>query len=307
MLRTVICRLVLYALLCTPAAGTAAKFSGVYHPNLQFSTELYAASWLIPKKLFMRSSAAFQSYIGNLEGATFSVMHDRRQFGAMTRDYFDMFVEHLSSYTNTVGAKQVGQVLIERMKKTMAIYRGTAPQSRQTGQHVDLPFKNNTIAIIPFSTKSHISQSIAEVRRLYFLLTYYSVCMHFPNIAVAVADEAHFRDFKSLDLPIEPFHVFKCYRQNETFQGHHLMKDMLIKTAVKLGKSARWSHFEFIYFTESDQILHMRREREIYDMMISNENNFYMVPHRLNVSRIFKVLFIIGLLIPLHTDHGVPE
>lgn len=274
----------LLAVLDSPALGAISNFSGVYQPNLQYSEELYAASWLVPKKVFMKASVSFESYIGNLEGATFSVVHDNRQFGLMTRDYFDMFVEHLSSFTNMLGADQVLKVLIHRMTKMVVHYSGIAERVRKHRNPVDEPFLNNTIAIIPFSTKSHTGDANVQVRQLFFLLTYYSVCMHFPTIAVAVADEAHLAAFRELNLSVAPFHVFKCYRPNVPFEAHHLMKDMLIKTAESLADSPEWSRFEFVYFTESDQILHMRNTREIHDMLVSNKNAYYMVPHRLNVS-----------------------
>ena len=48
--------------------------------------------------------------------------------------------------------------------------------------------------------------------------------------------------------------------------------------------SAKWKEFNYVYYTENDQILHMRMHRTLHEFMKSTEGQFMMVPHRMQVS-----------------------
>jgi hypothetical protein len=282
------CICIVFAITCMIISVTANSFSGVYQPNLDHSMELYAAAWLVPRQGFL-DSKPFMETVGNLEGATFSVVANGREpLALMTRDYFDMFVEHLSAYTNLASSKPLTVLLIKRMTDSVRHYKRIIEKIQHRHQSkAERPFHNNTVVILPFTLRAHGADPIPnteEIRRLFFQLTYYSVCLHFPNLAVAVEDEFHLAELQKLDLMVTPFHIFKCYRQaGEEFVKYNLMKDMLNKTYNELSSSPDWAHFEYVYFTESDQILHLQHEKEMYDMLKDNNDTLFMVPHRINV------------------------
>lgn len=45
------------------------------------------------------------------------------------------------------------------------------------------------------------------------------------------------------------------------------------------------SMFEFVYYTEGDQILHMRNHENIYSIVTNSNNRYCFIPHRLQVGK----------------------
>jgi hypothetical protein len=86
-----------------PTFDQATSFSGFMYPDVSKFAADYGASWIISTRRFRKAEIDVRGVL-NLEGATFAII----RFGCpgcenlMPRDYFDYFVEHLSSYSNQI-------------------------------------------------------------------------------------------------------------------------------------------------------------------------------------------------------------
>ena len=129
----------------------------------------------------------------------------------MSRDFFDFSIEHLSSTTNQISEDpNLVRHLVERMTQKVAHLKKVALRISTTLRY-QKPFGNNTIVVIPFSTKSasmgNDFDRITLLRRLFFEATFWSVYRSFPHIAVSVSRQADFDNLIELKLPI--FELFR--------------------------------------------------------------------------------------------------
>ena len=44
-----------------------------------------------------------------------------------------------------------------------------------------------------------------------------------------------------------------------------------------------WSSYQYVYYSEGDQILHLRHSTELYDVIDASGGSFVLVPHRMQV------------------------
>jgi hypothetical protein len=227
--------------------------------------------------------------ISNLEGATYSLLTRNRPAVLMSRDYMDYFVEHLSSLTNQLPDTSSDQFLMRELGHKVSHYKKWLTSHNPFSS----PFANDTIAVMPFSLHTYRHGEYPKMRKLFFELTYLSVYANFPKIVVAVPDEHHLDVLLNrLNLPFQPFHIIKCYAENGTeTHDYDLMKCMLLQLRDTLETARKWSKsigVRHVFFTECDQVLHMRAAREIHDTMAASTADFVMVPHRMNVSTRFE-------------------
>ena len=74
-------------------------FSGVYAPDTKRASEVYAGSWLASRDRFLKNKDRIER-ISFLEQGSFAIVG--RGVTAMTRDFFDFQVIHLSSTSNQI-------------------------------------------------------------------------------------------------------------------------------------------------------------------------------------------------------------
>lgn len=243
----------------------------------------YAASWIAPLRMFLGAKKEMFD-ICNLEGATHSLLKRNRPTVLMARDYMDFFVEHLSSLVNQLPDDSSDQFLMREMSQ-----KGTHLKKWISSNNPLLsPFANDTIAVMPFSLHTYRHNEFPRMRKLFFELTYLSVYSNFPKIVVAVPDEHHLDILLNRIRIPTPFHVLKCYAQNGTeIHDYDLMKCMMIQLRDNLENAepgSMWRGFSRVYFTECDQILHMRARQEIHDAASAATADLLLIPHRMNVS-----------------------
>ena len=256
------------------------EFSGLYFPNLKYSLEVYCAAWIQKKEKFLENLPQIKE-ISSLEststGALMKYQQDRR-FILMTRDYFDFEIEHLSSTINTIGEeKKLHSHFIYLARSKSLWLKKIATEIPNTPSHK--PLMNLTVVIIPFSTRGGTFGKSHQLRVSFFEATFWSIYRYMPHIAVAVSTEHDERSIKQLQLP-----VFEIFRFNQTRISWELPKYSLLKAHESLSSNPRWSSFEYLYFTEGDQILHMRHQTDIMKFLVSTKGKFAIVPHRMQVS-----------------------
>jgi hypothetical protein len=269
-------------------------FSGFYNPDLQYNYEVYGAAWLIPRATFLTKSERLKEMF-LLEQSSLWVLLDNDDSQearnvVLTRDFLDYFVEHLSSTTNIIRPNsQLEKFHLRNTVKKASVLKRHA-LNHWSGEK--RPFSADTIAIVAFSTNRAFSQGKKEsssdrvkatqdMRYAFFEATFWSIYRYIPNIAVAISGSDELKRLRAAKLPI--YHIFHI--PNASQPSWQLPKQSLLHLADTLKFNISWGHFKYVYFTECDQILHMRGQQHLHDLLDSTNDVFMTVPHRMQVSR----------------------
>lgn len=275
------------------------SFSGVYYPNLNFSFEVYAGAWLSSRQKVVSSQDAFNK-IDCLEGGSFSMVNERT---LMTRDFFDFQVLHLSSTTNHMPERRSSKFL-STLKKKLAKTIEVLKLHPVDDDEVDWRLRNGTVALIPFSSRpasSDISPFLKlfmsydpfqiQIRSLYFEATFWSVYRFVSHICVTVASKQDLDALRSMNLPvwkiIDLSHLFNPKAKQWSPGSHHFLPKesllFLVNELQDFGHTTPWNAFEFVYFTEADQVLHLRSTSHIMDLLEADKAFLTIAPHRIQV------------------------
>jgi hypothetical protein len=187
-------------------------------------------------------------------------------------------IEHLSSTTNQLPDHQVlFEVLTKKMKRTVNILKEKAPQ-------VDDSRLNKTISIMVYSSSavSAVGSFQTEIRQYFFEAAFWSIHRYFPHIAIAVGTSRDLKLLQELKLPI--FKIYSLVDEMEKIQNPHLLpKQALLSLVNSLKSEKHFSGFEYVYYSEGDEVLHMRNEVENFNAIDNSFGNLIVVPHRMQV------------------------
>mmetsp|Transcript_434 Transcript_434/g.826 ORF Transcript_434/g.826 Transcript_434/m.826 type:complete len:309 (+) Transcript_434:20-946(+) len=286
-------------------SNAAVKHSGVYSPN---RNELYAGAFLISKSRLLQSENNIRA-ASYPESIVLNVVlkncHNCRTL--LTRDYLDFCIEHLSSSSNVVGYLPKSEQ-IEAMKyysKNMAQNVEDIRDSVILSRRSNFTLSSLTIAMIPFSEgianpggrEEEVNFHHRLIRRSYFQATFYSLYRYFSRVVVYVSS-AHDKalvlqwglpyyaliDLSDTlsDVSLDKYFFFDPEKKNPRPLSQLLPKYALLDLISKLRNE--WSGFQYIYYTEGDQVLHMRKQRALYHMMNVTSGVVMFTPHRMQVN-----------------------
>lgn len=195
------------------AQSKAIEFSGFYTIDPKASSEDFAAAWLISKERFYQCEASIMGAT-NMAGVSFAVARNKKNGNfrpLLTRDYFDFFVEHMSSTSNQIpfGNKLVFNETYEKVIKTGSKLKQIALSSQK---FIRDPRTSQTIGILVYSSNSFSAYKTPEqanARKYFFTTTYWSVYRYIKNIMIFVAnqedraevDEMGLKDYSITILP----------------------------------------------------------------------------------------------------------
>lgn len=285
--------------LAISVSASMSRHSGLYSG---VNKEAYGGAFLIGKAHLQDSQAI-------LEGASYPediinrVLWSGRSINLLTRDYFDFFTEHLSAYSNIIGASfdmKFQKPLLDQLNMNLANLSQVLKNhslsliSNQRGDRL-----LRTICVIPFSDKmanldgmfDDLEKMHSSNRRNYFLATFYSVWRYFPNVVVYVATTREKEIVLDWKLPlfdiIDMSTVLATVPPQKYFRNRPLSqllpKYALLDMVVRLRDEAKWDAFSYVYYTEGDQILHLRKIRQLYGVIDASNNTVAIVPHRMQV------------------------
>ena len=282
--------------------------SGVYtQPG-----EEYAGAFFISKSRFLAAVQGIQR-ARFPEAIIFNTIKLRNSCdfceNFLTRDYFDFSVEHLSSTTNVLNAialseperLDIFQLISDHLERHVHFLRN---------QKVKNGGSSTTLAVVAFSDSeanfntsnmegSHTA-ALRKIRHNFFKATIYGVWRHFSKIIVYVSKSKDKELILSWSLPllevIDISDVLAKVPKKDYFRGRGvdqmLPKYALLDTARNLGKMDHggttqlgklWNTFTSIFYTEGDQILHLRKLKYFYRLFEASEGQFLFLPHRLQV------------------------
>lgn len=302
---------------------TAHEVSGVYSPNLRRtgSAEDFAAAWLITKERFL-ASKKFLDASTNMAGVSFAVTRAKCRGcqTMLTRDYFDFLVEHLSTTSNQIphSNKVVFEIFYKRIQNVVAELKQLATIRPETDPRLNATVATLIYSSITFSRPQATLQS--NIREPYFEATFWSVYRYIPNIVVFVAtdrDRIAIEEMKLPALEIKQLEVPRDHKNRTVAlpryslnwldsvirksRDHavHAEEDTKIDLHMGPNYEARkqkrmtisvtdaewsWDQFQYVFFSEGDQILHMRQASMLFDTLDAGQSKLVVVPHRMQVS-----------------------
>jgi hypothetical protein len=241
----------------------------------------YAAAWLSSIQTFMKNKNIQlerlpADYNPNLEAGTWIGISSRT--GYRTVDMMDFYVHHLSRYKgpDSVSPKYENnwKRFIKRLDEMQETYE-------------KLPFNNpsnekngKVLAITPFHAGKDI-HSQEDEKQLFLNITVKSLARVFPNIVVTVCDEANYNyvmNESGLNEYLYDVLLVKDLSMGELQNCIHLPALSSIQTREKI-RDGSWMGFEFIYYTESDQPLHLRNVDELLRQTLLDDHTV-ITPHR---------------------------
>ena len=253
---------------------TSSQFSGFYHLNSRKNSDYYAGAWLLSVKRFLLHESAIRT-ISNLEGTSVMLVDKRNKAYGQdeigTRDYFDYFVEHMSSTTNNMKRSFFNVISKELSTNAEILYqqsRNTSDQSkyldiRQNQTLAFLVYFSNTIAV----TSKDIRHS--QIRQSFLNITFWSIYRYFPHIAIFVGRQEDYASVQNFRLPcfaIENVYNNLTFNNAKEFKSKMQLIPQLALLRVNGHLKTDWkSKFNYVYFTEGDQLLHLRHIPQIFD------------------------------------------
>ncbi|KAJ1417689.1 hypothetical protein B484DRAFT_434171 [Ochromonadaceae sp. CCMP2298] len=305
----------------TGAADRQPGFSGVYNPAVvRYNVaEDFSASWLVTRDRYLLSKSALDAS-KSMAGVSFAVTRTKCKgcFPMMSRDYLDFLVEHLSSTSNSIphSNRAVFQQYAQRIAETVKALRRVAEGGDRAGvgtgteagaKQMDIR-QRQTLGVLVYSSITFSRPQAAlhcQIRRHFFAATFWSVRRYFPHIVVFVGSDRDRLEVQAMGLPavevkqlLVPLdnknRTVALPRYSLSWVDAQLRNNL--PAGYKRGEDAEtysdpehnittsqfdWRSVRYVYFTEGDQVLHMRQAAGIFDSLDRGGGRFVMVPHRM--------------------------
>jgi len=260
--------------------------------------EVYSAAYLIHKKHLLEQFTDYNLTWVNCEMGSFIMMNQRADphrnlNGSLTQslDVLDFSVIHLSAYerlqrrwggsiAKIVGkevAKQMHTGNIDPVIKATALLKTRALQRRAPGMPMASPKLNRTVAIMPFlGSDNGAGHSLLGNRKVYLQACFWSIYAEIPHIVAAVKSTKDQAYALSAEIGL-PFYDVMLMPNLPKSASLPVSTVQWTKRRIQSGE---WSHFDYVYFTESDQILVMRSHEDLYAHLDTYPRRL-LIPHRL--------------------------
>ena len=217
----------------------------------------------------------------NMEGASFSQMQGSSKL--KTVDHLDFYSVHLSWFERRLWDEQsarnetlkvaVQHDLIGDMISRSDAIRGEGSHHPTRAKH------DRVLAVMPFFAssggalgKSDAGHSALEMRRAYLSFTFWTLYDMFPHIVLSVASREDHDFARSAGLPWFDIMV------NEIPRADSLGIATIMSTQQRLERADWGRRFDYVFYTESDQILHARDLGPVF--AAADRKNTLALPHR---------------------------
>lgn len=263
----------------SPNTKEPVEFAGFYECRDQ--GEAYSGAWLTSTKTFVEKTIDHEKVYSwglNMEAASFIMLRNTRRVKSV--DLFDFFVNHLSWYERLLsettaaygkpndGSNVVTEAVIRRLKaQTKAL--------NETSHHAPHQKNLKTVVLMPFFASKWTGKigkdaghSNHELRRQYLSACFWSFHSIFPHVVASTAT-AQDRDWLLQDSGLPFFDVITHNHPEKgpgvpkpsalgmatVVEAHRALQD---KRASTILPDMSWGEFEYILYTESDQVIYLR-------------------------------------------------
>jgi hypothetical protein len=209
----------------------------------------------------------------NQELGFFAVTKDIAHILYQSVDMFDFFVHHLSGYDYSTGRS--GEWDLEMLRLMGNMVEG---YRKKAYHHPSRVRNGNVLVVMPFhsgASEGKSGEGLSKVR-MYMETTIVTVAAVFPNIAVFVASQEDYNWLvfaSGLNRFLYDVQVISLLRDPK-----HLCFAASVVSKEKLLDGSYDASFEWIYYTEADQIPHLRDVDRLLELAMNA--NSVVIPHR---------------------------
>lgn len=205
-----------------------------------------------------------------MEGASNAMFKKNRLH--KTVDMFDFFIEHLSWYERRfkADADSLRARTLRRLREWTYHSSAAVNPSRRAREDV--------VVIMPYyaTAGGDSGHSALDSRRAYLKLTLESLRPTFPRYTACVATEADY-DYVTTTAGLGFYDVLKRF---DITKPSRLGFATLYTAQQALLTNERWKDFKFVFYTESDQILHVRDPDRLLHIAGNAQVKNHVLPHR---------------------------
>jgi hypothetical protein len=260
-----------------PLDAGMCKLEGGFKENNLGST--YAAAWLSSKETLLKVEKFTRQYVE--EEQEDDVNQELGYFAAagsaeilyQSLDMFDFFVHHLSGYDySIVNNERWDPEMLRLLQEMIEGYR-------EKGYNNPSRVRNgNVLAILPFHSGASTGRNGNGVSKahMYLQATILAVAAVFPNIAVFVASPEDY-NWLVFESGLNQF-LYDVELVSWMRNPSHLCVATNVVAKEKLLDGSYDASFEWIYYTESDQVPHLRNVDNLLELAM--QENSLVIPHR---------------------------
>jgi hypothetical protein len=254
--------------------------------------EAYSASYLITREHLIYQNTAYNLTWVNCEMGSFIMMTGRvdprkNVNGSLlqTIDVLDFSVIHLSAYERLLlrWAKSSPIIGEDRNNLQPVVNSANILKHRyELLENIQPPPEhsafNRTVVIMPYlGSDMGAGHSKLANRQAYVAACFWSFRAYYPFVVAAVKSV---KDYEFLRYHSNlPFYDI-IFLSNLPKSASLPVGTVQATKARILSPTGNWSHFDYIFFTESDQILMMRNPDDLYAYLDLNPRHL-ILPHRL--------------------------
>lgn len=287
-------------------SSTFERFHGFYSCQVGTPCPSYSAGFLTSRAQLLSNpvtTGQMRRKNTNMETASYHIMGSRGRYDVYrTVDGLDFAVEHLSMYERMIQASKIPGERETPSPLAAALYETFVERLRRYEAHlkrkcsgdvpVDLdPEGARTVGVMPYYAFGGAGSGHTrfESKALYLNITIRSIRCHFGAVAVSClhpGDRAYLEAGRGLPhidhvLWVDPADLA-------------VYKPSILGIATIRAVEQRWTeenstwarNYEYFYYTEADQILHLRprHRRKLYKCLGNSEKGRLgvLTPHRLN-------------------------
>eukprot|EP01038_Epipyxis_sp_PR26KG_P010863 gene10863-14580_t len=253
------------------------------------SGEAYSAAYLIHKEHLLHQFTDYNLSWVNCEMGSFIMMNGKADpkkniNGSVLQsiDVLDFSVIHLSAYERlqrrwdkSIGVKKMKTGNIDPIVGAVDLLKERAMILRDPNTPSIFAEFNTTVVIMPFLYSDMGAGHSKISNRLHYLRAcFWSFYAYYPHIVAAVKTKKE-QDFvrNETDLPF-----FDVMLIPNLPKSASLPVATVQQTKLKIS-SGKWP-FDYVFFTESDQLLMLRSPSYVYDYLKKYPRHL-MIPHRL--------------------------
>lgn len=260
--------------------------------------EAYGAAYFITKTHLIQSKVhKYNLSWVNCEMGSFVMMNQRLNPRSIRKenltgvviqslDVLDFSVIHLSAYERLQrrwklklfrGRKKTWaqQESVDEVLKNATKYLRASINQRSDGVQDAFSEFNRTVAIMPFLGSSNgAGHSVLSNRYLYLKACFWSIFAYIPNVVAVVQSDKDYEYCKTKSGL--PFYDVIFARGLPKVASLPIATSRLVRQRLLNGTY----DFDYVYFTESDQILLLREARQMINILRMYPR-YVLVPHRL--------------------------
>eukprot|EP00603_Paraphysomonas_imperforata_P007358 CAMPEP_0114422952 /NCGR_PEP_ID=MMETSP0103-20121206/5885_1 /TAXON_ID=37642 ORGANISM="Paraphysomonas imperforata, Strain PA2" /NCGR_SAMPLE_ID=MMETSP0103 /ASSEMBLY_ACC=CAM_ASM_000201 /LENGTH=371 /DNA_ID=CAMNT_0001591573 /DNA_START=88 /DNA_END=1203 /DNA_ORIENTATION=+ len=248
--------------------------------------EAYGASYLITKEHLLLQFTDLPLNWVNCELASFMMMTPKRSLKPnhngqiiQSLDVLDFSAIHLSAYERLTRRNHYKKFYKKTPADTIEkMALSTASLKKRIANDVNIektPELQRTLAVMPFfGTGMGSGHSVLANRYKYLETCFWSIYSEIPHIVVGVTSQVDY-DYCKNESGLPFFDVIL----NKDLPRGSSNPVSTVQQVKKRFQSGEYD-FDYMFFTESDQVLLMRKSAEMFQIL-KNHPRYIIIPHRL--------------------------